>query len=368
MSQVFNRGLSSGSGFCNRTDEREKLKKIIEKQDHAVITSPRRYGKTSLVLNVIEKLKLPFANIDLFMRYRKEDMLEEVFEQVGKLLSQIEKPSEKALAKLNGFLKSISLGLMWGEAGISFSVTARTKTTNLKGLFEDLDTYLAKRKKKAVIFIDEVQTITDSNYADYFEGALRPVAQKTKNMSFIFSGSNRRLLGKIFDDRDRPFYKLCHHIKLEKIKAMHFQTHINKHARKQWQSNITPEALDQVTELTLCHPYYVNILGDKLFDLTNKPDEEAVRQNWQVVCREEQSSAAQNLTLLTAKQKVVLTTIAQLGSVATVGTKAFTQCTDLTPKGAIEITQKLIDYDLLEFDEEERITIVDPVIAYWARR
>jgi hypothetical protein len=37
------------------------------------------------------------------------------------------------------------------------------------------------------------------------EGVLRQVAQLTKSISFIFSGSNRHLLNQLFEDKDPAF-------------------------------------------------------------------------------------------------------------------------------------------------------------------
>lgn len=43
----------SGDAFCNREDEITELVKDIENGENIIIFSPRRYGKTSLIKEVI---------------------------------------------------------------------------------------------------------------------------------------------------------------------------------------------------------------------------------------------------------------------------------------------------------------------------
>ena len=54
--EYFPLGLAEGRAFCNRDDEREKLIANIELNRSTMVTSPRRYGKTSLVLYVLKHL------------------------------------------------------------------------------------------------------------------------------------------------------------------------------------------------------------------------------------------------------------------------------------------------------------------------
>ena len=48
--KLFSRGIASGKAFCNRIIEVEQLTKNIQCLTHTLLISPRRYGKTSLVL------------------------------------------------------------------------------------------------------------------------------------------------------------------------------------------------------------------------------------------------------------------------------------------------------------------------------
>jgi len=269
---------------------------------------------------------------------------------------------------LQTFLKQIKISLSFGDTGFEFSLTPSSeKKQSIKLLLEGMDAFLIKHKKQAVIFIDEFQTITESNIAHEIESSLRFIAQKTKNIIFIFSGSNRHLLGDIFDDRSRPFYKLCFQMYLAKISAEHYYQHLNKFSKKEWQKNLPQEALNSIILLTQCHPYYVNVLCEKLFYETVIPNEASVIKSWRQVCLEEQGAVSRDLELLTTKQKQLLSEIAKTPDLKEPSSKSFVSKVNLTPKGVLDALETLYKHDLVEKNTQGIISVIDPVLAYWAK-
>ena len=89
--------------------------------------------------------------------------------------------------------------------------------STILNILERIEKLSKKYNKKLVLFFDEFQRIYQIAESHPIESVIRQVAQLTKTMSFIFSGSNRHLLYQIFNDRSRPFYKLCDRISLERI-------------------------------------------------------------------------------------------------------------------------------------------------------
>src|SRR5579871_5910901 len=112
---VFSRGIASGKSFCNRLSETEQLTRNIHSITHTLLISPRRYGKTSLALRAIESAGISYVYIDLFMKYKTEELLDEFFQGVGSLLSKFVKPTEKAIKKVESMLKNISVSLTLGK-------------------------------------------------------------------------------------------------------------------------------------------------------------------------------------------------------------------------------------------------------------
>ena len=245
IDNVFNRGIAFGKGFCNRTEELARIALNIQQTTHTLLISPRRYGKTSLALRAIESSELPYAYIDLFMKSDAESVMREFYHGIGILISKIIKPTEMAIRKLESLLKNISVSVRVGDLGFEFALSPRSMETqkDLKSLLLSIDALLVKYKKHAVIFVDEIQALSGSPIADEVESSLRFVAQKTKNISFIFSGSSRHLLSMMFEDRSRPLYKLCHKIPVQRILAGHYENFINALAKLKWKKVLSDESL-----------------------------------------------------------------------------------------------------------------------------
>ena len=63
--RLFPQGYATGKAFCNRVEEREKLAYYMKNSEHVVIMAPRRYGKSSLIKQVLLDTALIGARIDL---------------------------------------------------------------------------------------------------------------------------------------------------------------------------------------------------------------------------------------------------------------------------------------------------------------
>jgi hypothetical protein len=93
----FPLGLAGGKSFCNREKERERLKNNFEKNRHILITSPRRYGKTSLVLKSTEENKLPYTHIDFFMATDINIVERLILYGIGQLITKLIPGRQRAL-------------------------------------------------------------------------------------------------------------------------------------------------------------------------------------------------------------------------------------------------------------------------------
>lgn len=364
---IFHRGIASGDAFCNRQAELDRITKNIYKLTHTLLISPRRYGKTSLALKAIEQSKLPYAYIDLFMKYDAESINQEFFHALSDLMTKITKPTEKIIKHAQALLKNLSVSIKLEKMGLGFSLAPMKKDkNNLKFLLKGIDDFLIKNKKHVVIFIDEIQSIADCEIGAEVESTLRSIAQATKNISFIFSGSSRHLLSKLFEDRSRPLYKLCHILPLQRISAEHYNLFINKHAKRAWKQVFPEESLQMILHSTKLHPYYINILCSYLFEQIQFPTEEDIKNCWAKVCKEEQSSIAKELEFLTPKQKQLLYEIARQDALKEPTGKDFVKLVNLTPKGILDGIQILMKYDLIEKLASGEIRAIDPVLEYWA--
>lgn len=120
-------------------------------------------------------------------------------------------------------------------------------------------------------------------HASGIEGAIRHVAQESENLRFIFSGSNRHILANMFDDRSSPLYMLCDRIAIDRIHKQDYIAYLNKIAKKTWKENLDSIAIDEIFKLTERHPYYMNVLCDKVWTYSEEklPTIEVINLAWQ---------------------------------------------------------------------------------------
>lgn len=70
-----------GDNFTNRIDEIEKIKSILQSDNHLIIISPRRYGKTSLINKIVNELNRPTINFDLQLVTTVEDLSSQLLKE-----------------------------------------------------------------------------------------------------------------------------------------------------------------------------------------------------------------------------------------------------------------------------------------------
>ncbi len=85
-----------GESFCNRKDELNDLSEFCLTSQNVLIYAHRRYGKTSLIKTLIEKLKkkknsIKTFYIDLYGTLDEKDFIEAIFSSFTQVETKIEK-------------------------------------------------------------------------------------------------------------------------------------------------------------------------------------------------------------------------------------------------------------------------------------
>lgn len=310
----FPLSIATGEAFCNRELETTKLKECIEHQRPVLLVSPRRYGKTSLALRTIQKTQLAFAHIDFFSVVEVSDIEKVILRGVGELISRIEKIPKRALLLAKEIFNTAQIRAAYGKLELSMDFNRRKEKPayHVLDILERLDRLAEKSKQHIVLFLDEFQSISEITPDHAIESVLRQVAQLTKSIAFIFSGSNRHLLNQMFDDRNRPLYKLCERITLERITEASYTKHLQKISQKTWGEELSERTLDYLFQCTECHPYYMNLMCARMWN-NQLPTVEHIEQLWLQYKKEERSSVAAELDLLSKNQRKLLTMLARTG-------------------------------------------------------
>jgi uncharacterized protein len=372
FNDFFPQGLASGKNFCNRISERTRLKENIHSARATLIMSPRRYGKTSLMLFVLQEMKLPFSHIDLYSEINEAEIQNTVLNAIGDVLYAVESTPKKALKFVTDFFSDLSVNfkLVNTQIRIEFSRSKKSPAKTILDALKKLDSILKTKKKKVVLFFDEFQRIGQITESSAIEGALRHVAQESKNIVFIFSGSNRHLLSKMFDDRTKPLYKLCDRIVLERITEENYLPFIQTKSKEKWGTPISEEAVTSILSLTEKHPYYVNVLCHRLWLLPHVPTENEVESTWDKYAIEERTNIMNEIDSLSHNQSKMLIAMAKYDNDILPMSEEFISLTRFSLSSASQSLGILEKKDYIQHNgknkegKKSKYFIVDPLIKY----
>lgn len=201
-------GYVSPDYFCDRIEETEELIANLQNGRNTVLISPRRIGKTGLIMNVFHHLKSTEKNskciyIDIFATKNQHDFVQLLGTAIAQEVMSKERQAMKRLLSFFGSWRPVfSVDPLTGMPTVSVSIESTLTEETLKSIFD----YLAQSKHQVYVAIDEFQQIT--NYPETgTEALLRSYIQFAPNVHFVFSGSKRHLMSQIFHSPDRPFYQ-----------------------------------------------------------------------------------------------------------------------------------------------------------------
>lgn len=200
-------GYESEKYFCDRKEETNQLLKLLENGNHVALIAPRRIGKTGLIENVFHQRKVQRKYYTFLIDIYATKNIEEMIATMGaSMLSSLRPLGTKVMQKFTGILNSLRSGISFDAMGNpSWNVEIgdiRVPRTTLDEIFQ----YINHADKPCLVAIDEFQTV--SSYPDgKVEELLRTYIQHCRNAQFIFSGSQRTMMGEMFLSPARPFYQ-----------------------------------------------------------------------------------------------------------------------------------------------------------------
>lgn len=304
--------LAGGKAFCNRLEELKRISYNLKIGNPTLLVSPRRYGKTSLAIHAFEEIKIPYAHIDLYKALSEEDIAQFILNGIGKLLGRIESTPKTLIKTATEFFSGFQVKFVLEKFGLSVEFAQKKKKTTELVLtaLERLDTLTAKRKKSIILFLDEFQVLAEVMTNNSMEAAIREAVQKSKNVRYVFSGSNRHLIEVMFNDKKRPFYNLCDTIFLNRIDKKHYISHINKASINRWDKELSEPVIEEIFNVTEFHSYYINKLCSLLWQHLNPIKEKDVSDTWNQYVLENKPGIERELSLLSVNQRKLMIYIA----------------------------------------------------------
>jgi AAA+ ATPase superfamily predicted ATPase len=361
----FPPGIVTGTDFCNRKAERNYLRTCITENTHIVLSSPRRYGKTSLISQVVKENRVAFHSIDLLPANNHEYVKKAILDGAGKLLYRILPKHKQAEQKVLQLFKNLNPKFVINALGQTIELSAhRSPQKSIMEVLVGLDKAAQELGQKVVFIMDEFQQIESIHENHSIEASIRHAVERSKHVTYIFSGSNRHLLAQMFTDRNRPLYHLCELLKLDRISQEDFRTFLRRKAKQKWKKQLTAAAINEILELTECHPYYVNSLCRSLWRYNEPSTKEIVSDKWAHYVNEQHSWISDDISNLSANQRTILAALAYEPINEPQG-QLFSRRVGLIPASIKRAMNTLLKKDYIYKNQKGFYKVLDPSILYY---
>ena len=268
MSNPFTFGtVVLGKDFANRQKELTELTRRLKGTVRIFVVAPRRYGKTSLIKNVLGRLQrqgVLTAYLDLYWANSSKEFIELWMTNV---LSGSRSVARRAVRFVRDFLPRLRPKISFGPNGkpeVSLDLTHKVPFEAVEEVLHLPQRLAQAEKKHFVVVLDEFQEIFRFD-GDSLERQIRAAIQEHTKVGYLFAGSKTSVLVDMVSDQTRPFYQMGTLMSLEKIPEEEFKTFINAKFASSGKK-ISSAALARIIEECENVPHYVQLLCFNLWD------------------------------------------------------------------------------------------------------
>lgn len=258
--------LVDGEFFTDRVTELESIQRMLDSENHLVLISPRRFGKSSLVAKAVKASRRPSISLNMQNMLSIEDFASKILRELFRLY-----PLERIRHLMTHFriAPTVSTNPITNGIDVSFQ-----PVINGIVLLEDAMALLEKvstENKKLIVVFDEFQEIM--NIRKGLDKQLRSIMQEQQHLNYILLGSQESMMTEIFERKKSPFYHFGKLMHLSKIPYEDFKTYVTE--RLPLKEASQNSVVDDILTFTGLHPYYTQQLSaqvwemmtyDKLFD------------------------------------------------------------------------------------------------------
>lgn len=368
MQRYFPQGIAMDHVFCNRDKERAELKNSIEMHEHVVLVAPRRYGKTSLMMQVLKENAFAGERIDFFFVLTQSEVIKMIAEGVSKVINSLLPSKKTTYLKLINSLSTLNPKLTFSFLGQTLEIsTKQTTEQSISELLLMLDQFAEKIQTSCVLIFDEFQQISELKENHAVEAAIRHAVERSQHVSYIFCGSKRHLLHEMFSDKSRPLYHLCDLMTINRMEIASYRPFLTKMAQKKWSKALEKDIIEEIIHLTENHPYYVNALCRRLWRADSPPTLSQVRNTWDGYVHRQRDWISNELDKLTLNRRKVLTALAYQPTNLFQG-QDFSKRVELLPSSINKAMIDLQKLDMIYQDDKNYFHVLDPSIAYFIRK
>jgi hypothetical protein len=263
--------IVSAAAFADREDERARLGRDLAAGQKVFLISPRRYGKSSLVRDVMRGLaKQQMLTVEVTVAASSSyigflESYAQALVAADTPVSRLRRWATELLGAIRPELRLDADPTGRAKFAIAFPAvrSARDAARVATEVFALPARIAAARKQRMAVALDEFQAIVAFD-GGTIEHALRTAVQEQRQVGYVFAGSEPSLMERMLGPR-RPFYKAGPVMRLEKIDGQEFATFIESRFQG---SGIRAEAGlgEAIVDLAANVPYDVQRLAHETWD------------------------------------------------------------------------------------------------------
>lgn len=357
--------------FCDRQEESQRLIQELTNGANIVLISPRRVGKTQLLLYCFDKPPIQDNYITIFIDILKTSTLQEFTFELGKavfntLVTRGQKMQKMLMATMRSLTGNIGFDPVTALPTFGISIgDIHNPTYSLEEIFRTLE----QAETRCIVAIDEFQQIT--NYPEkYIEALLRSHIQQSSNAQFVFSGSERHLLEEMFLGSARPFYNSADIQSLDVISEEKYADFVQHHFEANGK-HIERDVIHQVYILFDGNTYYNQKTFREAYANTAQGETcsiETTERAITLMIREANRHYSEILARLNLSQKELLYAIAREHRAKRITSNAFIRKHSLPSASSIQsAVKKLLSASLVSTTSGE-YCIADQLMRLWLIR
>lgn len=364
--------LLDKENICDRKEEIAILTAAAKANKRIVLLAPRRYGKTSLVKNVVGTAvsEARPRRLVLAVDFMGVDSLRSIAVRIehgfGRALAESFSPANLLKRAADLFRKlsmRIDVDPVTGTPSVSIGLVAGEDRKNILSLLDGIAEL--SEKQPLMLILDEFQDVV---FIPEAEGLLRAFLQQLSRASIFILGSKRHLMEKMFGNANAPLFQFGDEMHLTPIPFEAWQPYFSERL-KPLGASISPDGLKYLLD-RMCHvPNAICELGAWIQEHPSERIVEATDVEMALNGMVEAKQAyAYRMMGMSEGEKDLLIAVAKKGFVAEPHGTDFLRELRISKSGVGKMLQKLLDAGIVEQEMERGWRLSDPVFAHYLSR
>lgn len=266
----------TGKEFIDRKKHLPLFRTYIEQNQSFMIKAPRRFGKTSIVMHLLQnKKEYDFVYVDIKRVSTLRSLANQIINSAYSL-SSIDNFIYRVKNSMFELIKSVQKVKLDDIAEVTIKMYEKESLDDVEYFLHSLDVMnsIAKKRDINVKFaFDEFQDILKIASTDILDKS-RSVMQHHNCITYIFLGSIETIMTKIFEHKSSPFFHFATIVELPPLDVEELYSYSIEAFHKK---NIECDSLKYLLEYLGGHPDYSLQVLQKLYFLALANDVKIIK-------------------------------------------------------------------------------------------